>query len=86
MVHDVIWNLRAPRALAAFACGGLLALSGALLQVLLRNALADPYILGVSSGASLGTLAALMLGAGAGRDECGGARRRARSRSPSCSV
>lgn len=65
VVHDVIWQLRAPRALAAFACGGLLALSGALLQVLLRNALADPYILGVSSGASLGTLAALILGAGA---------------------
>src|SRR5512143_3131459 len=65
VVHDVIWNLRAPRALAAFACGGLLAMSGALLQVLLRNALADPYILGVSSGASLGTLAALILGAGA---------------------
>lgn len=65
VVHDVIWQLRVPRALAAFACGGLLALSGVLLQVLLRNALADPYILGVSSGASLGALTALTLGAGA---------------------
>jgi len=65
VAHDVIWQLRVPRALAAFACGGLLALSGVLLQVLLRNALADPYILGVSSGASLGALAALTLGAGA---------------------
>ncbi|MBI4206660.1 MAG: iron ABC transporter permease [Betaproteobacteria bacterium] len=65
VVHDVIWQLRAPRTLAAFACGGLLALAGALLQVLLRNALADPYILGVSSGASLGALLALTLGAGA---------------------
>ncbi|MBX9810721.1 MAG: iron ABC transporter permease [Burkholderiales bacterium] len=65
VVHDVVWQLRAPRALAAFACGGLLALSGALLQVLLRNALADPYILGVSSGASFGALLALTLGAGA---------------------
>jgi iron complex transport system permease protein len=65
VVHDVIWNLRAPRALAAFACGGLLALAGALLQVLLRNALADPYILGVSGGASLGALLALTAGAGA---------------------
>lgn len=65
VVHDVIWRLRAPRALAAFACGGLLALSGVLLQVLLRNALADPYILGVSSGASFGALLALTLGAGA---------------------
>ena len=65
IVHDVIWNLRAPRALAAFACGGLLALAGALLQVLLRNALADPYVLGVSGGASLGALLALTAGAGA---------------------
>jgi iron complex transport system permease protein len=65
VVADVIWQLRAPRAFAAFACGGLLALSGALLQVLLRNALADPYILGVSSGASLGALLALTFGAGA---------------------
>ncbi|MFN7086939.1 MAG: FecCD family ABC transporter permease [Burkholderiales bacterium] len=64
-LHDVIWRLRLPRALAAFACGGLLALAGALLQVLLRNALADPYLLGVSSGASLGMLLALALGAGA---------------------
>jgi iron complex transport system permease protein len=65
VVHDVIWNLRAPRVLAAFACGGLLALAGALLQVLLRNPLADPFVLGVSSGASLAALAALAFGAGA---------------------
>lgn len=65
VVHDVIWNLRAPRALAAFACGGLLALAGTFLQVLLRNALADPYILGVSGGASLGALLALTLGTSA---------------------
>ena len=65
VVHDVIWNLRAPRALAAFACGGLLAIAGTLLQVLLRNALADPYVLGVSGGASLGALLALTFSAGA---------------------
>ena len=65
VVHDVIWELRAPRALAAFACGGLLALAGALLQALLRNALADPYVLGVSGGAALGALLALVAGAGA---------------------
>lgn len=65
VVHDIIWNLRAPRALAAFACGGLLALAGALLQALLRNALADPYVLGVSGGAALGALLALVTGAGA---------------------
>jgi iron complex transport system permease protein len=62
VVHDIVWRLRAPRALAAFTCGGLLALAGALLQVLLRNPLADPYVLGVSSGASLGALAALAAG------------------------
>jgi len=64
VVHDVVWKLRAPRVLAAFACGGLLALAGALLQVLLRNALADPYVLGVSGGAALGALVAMLLGAG----------------------
>ena len=64
IVQDVIWKLRLPRALAAFACGGLLATSGVLLQVLLRNPLADPYILGVSGGAALGALTALLFGAG----------------------
>ena len=62
--HDIVWKLRLPRALAAFACGGLLAISGVLLQVLLRNPLADPYVLGVSGGAALGALVALLLGAG----------------------
>jgi iron complex transport system permease protein len=64
LVDDVVWKLRLPRALAAFACGGLLAVSGVLLQVLLRNPLADPYILGVSGGAALGALTALLCGAG----------------------
>jgi iron complex transport system permease protein len=64
MAHDIVWQLRAPRALAAFACGGLLALAGVLLQVLLRNVLADSYILGVSGGASLGALGAITLGFG----------------------
>lgn len=59
---EVIRTLRLPRALAAFACGGLLALSGALLQILLRNPLADPYVLGVSGGASLAALLALAAG------------------------
>jgi len=60
--REIVWGVRVPRALAAFACGALLALSGALLQVLLRNPLADPYILGVSGGASVGALAAMVLG------------------------
>lgn len=59
---DIIIQLRLPRALAAFACGGLLALAGALMQVLLRNPLADPYILGISGGAGVGAMFAIMLG------------------------
>ena len=62
--HSLVMELRLPRALSAFATGGMLALAGALLQVLLRNPLADPYVLGVSGGASAGALAALMLGMG----------------------
>jgi iron complex transport system permease protein len=50
---EVIRGLRLPRALGAFACGGLLALAGALMQVLLRNPLADPYVLGISGGRAL---------------------------------
>jgi iron complex transport system permease protein len=53
---DIVLGLRLPRALAAFACGGLLALAGALMQVLLRNPLADPYVLGISGGAAVGAL------------------------------
>ncbi len=61
---EVLWQLRMPRVLAAFACGGLLALSGVLLQALLRNPLADPYILGISGGAAVGALVAMLLGVG----------------------
>jgi iron complex transport system permease protein len=57
--------LRLPRALAAFAVGGLLALAGALMQVLLRNPLADPYVLGISGGAAVGALGAMLAGLGA---------------------
>ncbi len=65
IAREIVWGVRAPRALAAFACGGLLALAGALLQVLLRNPLADPTILGVSGGAAAGALAAMLLGVAA---------------------
>ena len=58
----IVTNLRLPRALAGFACGGLLALAGALMQVLLRNPLADPYVLGISGGAGVGALSAMLLG------------------------
>jgi iron complex transport system permease protein len=62
---QVLHGLRLPRALVAFGVGGLLGLAGALMQVLLRNPLADPYVLGVSGGASVGALLALMLAGGA---------------------
>ena len=58
-------ELRASRALVAFVTGGALALAGLMMQALLRNPLADPYVLGVSSGASVGALLALLLMASA---------------------
>ncbi len=60
---QVVLELRLPRALAAFAVGGMLALAGAQMQVLLGNPLADPYILGTSGGAATGALLAMLLGA-----------------------
>lgn len=61
----IVLDLRLPRAVAAFATGGSLALAGALLQVLLRNPLADPYVLGVSGGAAVGALLTILVGAAA---------------------
>lgn len=61
----LLWDLRLPRTLAAFATGGLLAVAGALMQVLLRNPLADPYVLGLSGGAAVGALLAMLAGMGA---------------------
>lgn len=60
--RDLIMRLRLPRALAAWITGALLALSGCLMQVLLRNPLADPYILGVSGGAACAALGGLSMG------------------------
>ena len=62
LAETLVLQIRLPRALSAFAVGGLLALAGALLQALTRNPLADPYILGVSGGASVAALTALLLG------------------------
>jgi len=59
----IVRELRLPRALAAFGVGGLLAVAGALMQVLLRNPLADPYVLGISGGAAVGALVAMTVGA-----------------------
>ena len=66
-MYLVIHELRLPRAVSAFAVGGLLALSGALLQVLLRNPLADPYVLGISGGAATAVLLSILGGLGTGR-------------------
>jgi iron complex transport system permease protein len=63
--RSVLIGVRLPRVLAAFGVGSLLALAGVLLQALFRNALADPYVLGVSGGAAVGALLAMMAGAAA---------------------
>lgn len=63
--RTLVLELRLPRTLAAFATGGLLAVAGALMQVLLRNPLADPYVLGLSGGAAVGALLAMLTGLGA---------------------
>jgi len=61
--RTVIAAVRLPRVLAAFGVGSLLALAGVLLQALFRNPLADPYVLGVSGGAAIGALLAMIVGA-----------------------
>ena len=58
---QIVWDIRLPRSMGAFAAGALLGLAGALAQGLFRNPLADPYLLGSASGASLGVAAALAL-------------------------
>jgi iron complex transport system permease protein len=64
MLRDgIVWELRLPRILTAAAVGAGLALVGAIMQALTRNQLADPYLLGISSGASLGAVSVLLLGA-----------------------
>ena len=62
--QTLVLELRLPRTLSAFATGGLLAVAGALMQVLLRNPLADPYVLGLSGGAAVGALFAMLAGLG----------------------
>nr|ADI22169.1 ABC-type Fe3+-siderophore transport system, permease component [uncultured gamma proteobacterium HF0200_24F15] len=60
--HTVVMELRLPRAASAFVVGGMLALAGVLMQVLLRNPLADPYVLGISGGAAVAALIAMLIG------------------------
>lgn len=67
MARQIVWDIRLPRTLGAWASGALLGLAGAVAQGLFRNPLADPYLLGSASGASLGVALALAaLGGGAG--------------------
>jgi iron complex transport system permease protein len=58
---EIFWQLRLPRALSAFVVGALLSLAGALLQLILRNPLADPYVLGISGGAAAGAMLTSLL-------------------------
>lgn len=73
MARQIVWDIRLPRTLGAWAAGALLGLAGAVAQGLFRNPLADPYLLGSASGASLGVAGALALMGGAG-GMLGGAR------------
>lgn len=65
LARTVVFELRLPRVAAAFGVGGSLALAGLLLQAMFRNPLADPYVLGVSGGAAVGAMLAIVAGAGA---------------------
>ncbi len=62
LANQILSEIRIPRTLAGFTVGSLLAMSGVAMQVLLRNPLADPYILGVSGGAAVGALSGILLG------------------------
>ncbi|WP_074756597.1 FecCD family ABC transporter permease [Pseudomonas abietaniphila] len=64
--EGIVWNYRLTRAIVAAACGAGLAISGVVLQSLLRNPLADPYLLGISAGASTGAVLVAIIGVGAG--------------------
>lgn len=64
VLYDVVWIIRLPRLLLAAAIGGGLAICGVIMQAVVKNPLAEPYVLGISSGASLGATLAVMLGIG----------------------
>lgn len=63
-IHDVVWLIRLPRIILAVAVGMGLSVVGIIMQAIVKNPLADPYILGISSGASLGATIAIMFGVG----------------------
>jgi iron complex transport system permease protein len=61
-VESIVWTLRLPRIILAFAVGAGLSLCGILMQALTKNSLADPYVLGISSGASSGAVCVILFG------------------------
>jgi iron complex transport system permease protein len=63
-VHDIVWLIRLPRIMLAAAVGAGLSVCGIVMQAIVKNPLADPYIIGISSGASLGATLAILLGIG----------------------
>ena len=63
VADQIVWQIRLPRVLLAAVVGAALTTSGTVLQALVRNPLADPFILGISSGASVGATAVLLFGA-----------------------
>lgn len=63
-VHDIVWEIRLPRVLLAMCVGAALSVCGVVMQAVVQNPLADPYTLGLSSGASLGATIAVSLGLG----------------------
>lgn len=62
-IYEIVWNLRMPRVMMGAIIGILLAMCGVVMQATVQNPLADPYILGISSGASLGATFSIMIGA-----------------------
>ncbi|CAB1061279.1 Vitamin B12 ABC transporter, permease protein BtuC [Olavius sp. associated proteobacterium Delta 1] len=62
MLHTIIWQIRLPRVLLAALVGATLSLGGLVFQALLRNLLAEPYILGISGGSAIGAIIGILLG------------------------
>ena len=70
-VHDIVWVIRLPRIMLGVGVGMGLAVVGVVMQAIVKNPLADPYILGISSGASLGATLSILLGVGVFRATAG---------------
>lgn len=64
---QIVWDVRLPRVLAGVVVGAVLAVTGVVIQAVVRNPLGDPYVIGVTPGASLGAMVAIVVGAGLGQ-------------------